>query len=40
MRVINKKYDDLTYDKHLTLKCVTSLKEFFAEIMNNLLKAL
>lgn len=40
MREISKKFDDLIYDKHLTPKCVSNLKEFIADIMRDLLKSL
>lgn len=38
IRVVNKKYDELTYDKHLSLKCVGSLKEFMSQTITNFLR--
>lgn len=38
IRVFNKRYDDLTYDKNLSEKCIYNLKEYIHEIMTTFLK--
>lgn len=38
IRVINRKFDELTYDKHLTGKCVGNLKEYATFLMENIIE--